>query len=286
MPKKHLYPVGLYRNETSLQTFKNKGKPWQQISLKWERRSFFLHKLYETGPLFGSFSSGGIFWWNFCGREPQKMNYLAEVREIFHHSVTGFAPRSSYLCSSLQWCCSLGKQIDWLAGSGCLWLPAQPPGHSKAPTFHLARDLWPWPCGQHGRGRSGRGVGIRLPGHRPQMKEPVVSIPHTDLWGPGSCKTGISPNCSYSHDCVDKLYLQLYMCLCVTREVAVWLPVPAQPQIALGLQWAPLPLRSLGFLICETGQLVPNKCRAGGCWGSRFQSFSIILIPTTQSQQK
>lgn len=136
----------------------------------------------------------------------------------------------------------------------------------QGPTFHLAHDLWPWSCGQHGSGGSdGGGVGIRLPGPRPQMKESVVSIPQADLWGPGSCRTGISPNPGYSHGYVDKLYLQLYMCMCVTREVAVWLPVPALPPTrSLGLQWAPLLLRSFSFLICETGQLDPCRCRAGG----------------------
>lgn len=47
---KHLHPMGLHRNQTSLQTCKNKAKPWLHISLKWERRCSFFHKPDEMKP--------------------------------------------------------------------------------------------------------------------------------------------------------------------------------------------------------------------------------------------
>lgn len=119
--------------------------------------------------------------------------------------------------------------MDWMAGSGYLWLPAQSPGHSKAPpsTWLVTSD--PGLVANTGVGEVGL-VGIRLPRPRLQMKESVVFfIPHAHLWGPRSCRTGISPNPGYSRGCVDKLYLQLYMCMCVAREAAAWLSVPALP---------------------------------------------------------
>ena len=70
--------------------------------------------------------------------------------------------------------------MDWLAGSGYLWLPAQSPGHSKAPPSTWLMTSDPGPVANTGLGEVG-GVGIRLLGPRPQMKESVVFSPHAHL---------------------------------------------------------------------------------------------------------
>lgn len=179
------------------------------------------------------------------------MNHLAEVRKSFSAVLLDLLlePATSVALSNDAFSYSSpGKQMDWMASSGYLWLPAQSPGHSKAPpsTWPVTSD--PGPVANTGVGEvKGGSVGIRLPGPRPQMKESVVSIPQADLWGPGSCRTGISPNPGSSPGCVDKLYLQLYMCMCVTREVAVWLPVSALTPTRSGTSVSPFASQELQF---------------------------------------
>lgn len=96
------------------------------------------------------------------------------------------------------------------------------------------------------------------------MKESVVSTPHAHSWSPESCRTGISPNPGCSRGCVDKLYLQLYMCMCTAGEAVVWLPGSGLLRTHSGTLGSPLPLRSLSFLICEMGQLDPSRCLGRG----------------------
>lgn len=176
--------------------------------------------------------------------------------------------------------------MDCMAGSGYLWLPAQSPGHSKAPpsTWLVTSD--PGLVANTGVGEVGL-VGIRLPGPRPQMKESVVLfflIPHAHLWGPGSCRTGISPNPGYSRGCVDKLYLQLYMCMCCTGGSSLAL---SPGSAADWLQNLSAPLCLSGAPVFSPGKQdswIPAGAWAGVGVGGHAQQVvpdHFILLPTT-----
>lgn len=78
------------------------------------------------------------------------------------------AAASAALSSDAASHSSPGKQIDGVAGSGYLWLPAQSPGHSKAPpsTWPVTSD--PDPVANTGVGEVGRVSvsGCLGPGHK------------------------------------------------------------------------------------------------------------------------
>lgn len=225
------------------------------------------------------------------------MNHLVEVRKSLQCcwicSWNKHPPPPAALSREACSCSSPEKQMDWMAGSGDLWRPAQSPGHSKAPTFHLTHDLRPWPCGQHESGGGKGSIGIRLPGPGPQMKESLVSIPHAHLWGPGSCRTGISPNPGSWYGCVDKLYLQSYMCMCGAWEPAAWLLVPGLPSTCFLISRNHFASGASVSSSVKWDSRIPGGAQAGvgsavqgrGLWGGRRQASSIIPHATTPSQR-
>lgn len=183
--------VGLHSSEASSQTCKNKAKPWMAADRPNRRKVFFLHKLLETWPLFCSSLSARII----IVKEGSYKAWTTLSRWENLGGAAGLTPgvQPPLRLSPVRLLQTAAPEADGLDGWLCLPMVAwQSPGYPKAPR-HLAHDLWPWPCGQHRSAEVGN-VGIRLPGPRPQMKESVVSIPHTHLWDPESCRTGISPN--------------------------------------------------------------------------------------------
>lgn len=92
------------------------------------------------------------------GRKLQGMNHLVEVRNLPPQRCWILCWNQPPLYLSLQWHWLLQqpREADGLDGWLRLPMAACPvPWAFQGPTFHLARDLWPWPCGQHWSGGGG-----------------------------------------------------------------------------------------------------------------------------------
>lgn len=97
------------------------------------------------------------FWRRGIYKEPSCKRWEKSLQEQGRHYWN--QPPLLPLSSKPLLCSSPGKQMDQMAGSGFLWLPAQSPGLSKAPpsTWPMTSDLGP--VANTGGGARGKGWG-------------------------------------------------------------------------------------------------------------------------------